>query len=150
MLLSDVIKVIGDTPLREYPWGAVVVDTINLFVDVGHQLTDDSTGPDVHRALDSLSDEVKDIVLQANLDTNRRCITAPVGGNMVIEYENTDVDELDFYKASQSPTVIAAGIAVISIVLMAVVMVGSLGMTPSTEVWISIGEVLGLFITAMN
>lgn len=87
MLMSDVIKVLGDTPLKAFPWGCVVKDTVNLFVDEPNKITEDSTGMDVTTALDSLPADTRDLVLQAKLDPTRRCVATPAGGGMVIEHE---------------------------------------------------------------
>lgn len=87
MLLSDVIKVLGNTPLKAFPWGCVVKDTVNLFVDESNKITEDSTGMDVTTALDSLSAETRDLVLRAQLDPARQCVATPAGGGMVIEHE---------------------------------------------------------------
>ncbi|MND13222.1 hypothetical protein D3C76_418010 [compost metagenome] len=88
MLMSDVIKVLGDTPLKAFPWGCVVKDTVNLFVDEPNRITEDSTGKDVTTALDSLPAEQRDLVLRAKLDPTRRCVATPAGGGMVIEHED--------------------------------------------------------------
>lgn len=86
MLMSDVIKVLGNTPLKAFPWGCVVKDTVNLFVEEANKITDDSTGTDVTTALDSLPAEQRDLVLRAKLDPTRRCVTTSAGGGMDIEH----------------------------------------------------------------
>lgn len=88
MIMSDVIKVLGNTPLKAFPWGCVVKDTVNLFVDETNKITEDSTGTDVTTALDSLSIETRDLVLRAKLDPTRLCVSTPAGGGMVIEHED--------------------------------------------------------------
>lgn len=87
MLMSDVIKVLGNTPLKAFPWGCVVKDTVNLFVDEASRITEESTGMDVTTALDSLSADTRELVLQARLDPTRKCVATPAGGGMVIEHE---------------------------------------------------------------
>lgn len=96
MLISDVIKVLGNTTLKEFPWGCAVRDTVNLFAVDPYRLTDVSTGSDVLAALESLPAENRDLVLKASIDPNRRCTTTPIGGGMVVEHvdrkpsDNTD------------------------------------------------------------
>ncbi|QTH80229.1 hypothetical protein PA10_00029 [Pseudomonas phage pPa_SNUABM_DT01] len=86
MLISDVIKVLGNTTLKEFPWGCAVRDTVNVFAVDPYRLTDASTGVDVLAALESLPEENRDLVMRASIDPNRRCTTTPIGGGMVVEH----------------------------------------------------------------
>ncbi len=133
MLLSDVIKVIGEDALEEFPWGCVVVDTVNLFVTEEFRLTMASTGHDVNLALNSLGEDVKDLVLRANLDTGHCRITAPVGGGMVMEFEETTPEEetRKLCKAMKSPVFVTVALVVVSMTVGAMVMISLLpGHTP--------------------
>lgn len=128
MLLSDVIKVIGDDELEEFPWGCVVVDTVNLFVTEEFRLKLSSTGHDVDRALNSLGADVKDLVLRANLDTSHCRITAPVGGGMVVEFEETTPEDetRKLCKAMKSPVFVAVAVAVATMTIVAMIMISLL------------------------
>ncbi|MNI45233.1 hypothetical protein D3C76_37180 [compost metagenome] len=86
MLIADVVKVLGNTTLKEFPWGCAVRDTVNLFTVDPFRLSDASTGTDVLAALESLPVENRDLVLKASIDPNRRCTTTPIGGGMVVEH----------------------------------------------------------------
>ncbi len=142
MQLSDVMKVIGDDSLDEFPWGCVVIQTINLFVADAYRLTPASTGIDVNRALDSLEPSIKGLVLAANLDAQSCRITAPVGGGMVLEFD----DEQD--EARTSDTHVGKPwtnpIFLIAASLVAVILVASVVMlsTLSTHQDVDWGELL--------
>lgn len=125
MQMSDVIKVVGDSSLKEFPWGNVVKDTINLFANNEFRLNEDSTGNDVLRSLDSLGQEVKDLVLKAAIDPSRCCITQSVGGGMVVKHtdENHDDPTVQLWRAMLSPKFIVVTTIVCVIVVVSLNMV---------------------------
>lgn len=120
MLISDVIRVLGDSSLKEFPWGCVVKDTINLFAKNEFRLTDNSTGKDVLASLESLGDDVKELVLKASVDTARCSITQPVGGGMVVEHNGDPQSDptVELWNAVVSPKFI-----VVASIVMAVIMI---------------------------
>lgn len=129
MLMSDVIKVLGNTPLKAFPWGCVVKDTVNLFVEEPNKITEDSTGMDVTTALDTLSAETRDLVLQAKLDPTRRCVATPAGGGMVIEHESASAtldDTAALRSAMLNPQFMAITCMVLVPLTMASVMISNL------------------------
>lgn len=125
MQMSDVIKVVGDSSLKEFPWGNVVKDTINLFAENEFRLNETSTGNDVMRSLDSLGQEVKDLVLKAAIDPSRCSITQSVGGGMVVKHtdENHDDPTVQLWRAMLSPKFIVVTTIVCVIVVVALNMV---------------------------
>ena len=125
MQMSDVIKVVGDSSLKEFPWGNVVKDTINLFAKNEFHLNENSTGDDVMRSLDSLGQEVKELVLKAAIDPSRCSITQSVGGGMVVKHidENHDDPTVQLWRAVLSPKFIVVTTIVCVIVVVALTMV---------------------------
>lgn len=125
MQMSDVIKVVGDSSLKEFPWGNVVKDTINLFAKNEFHLNENSTGDDVMRSLDSLGQEVKELVLKAAIDPSRCSITQSVGGGMVVKHidENHDDPTVQLWRAVLSPKFIVVTTIVCVIVVVALNMV---------------------------
>lgn len=125
MQMSDVIKVVGDSSLKEFPWGNMVIDTINLFAKNEFRLNENSTGDDVMRSLDSLGQEVKDLVLKAEIDPSRCSITQSVGGGMVVKHtdENYDDPTVQLWRVMLSPKFIVVTTIVCVIVVVALNMV---------------------------
>lgn len=125
MQMSDVIKVVGDSSLKEFPWGNVVKDTINLFAKNEFRLNENSTGNDVMRSLDSLEQEVRDLVLKAAIDPSRCSITQSVGGGMVVKHtdENHDDPTVQLWRAMLSPKFIVVTTIVCVIVVVSLNMV---------------------------
>ncbi|MNB58471.1 hypothetical protein D3C87_332240 [compost metagenome] len=129
MLMSDVIKVLGNTPLKAFPWGCVVKDTVNLFVDETNRITEDSTGMDVTTALDSLPAEQRDLVLRAKLDPTRRCVATPAGGGMVIEHEGESAtldDTAALRRAVLTPQFMTSAFLVVLPLSMGAIMISNL------------------------
>lgn len=122
MLMSDVIKVLGDTPLKSFPWGCTVRDTVNLFVESDHRITEESTGAGVKAALNTLSPDTKALVLQAKLDTARNCMATSAGGGLVMEHGdpvNALEDTNALYRMLLTPQFIGLTSAVVMPVLLA-------------------------------
>lgn len=131
MKITDVIKVMGSTPLGMFPWGCTVRDSVNLFLDPKViQLTDKSTGADIQSALDSLPNDVRQLILIANLDPSRHCITTPMGGGMVVEHTEVDVvveNPVEGLKnALTRPLSVATTGVVVAVVLVAVFLASGL------------------------
>lgn len=144
MLMSDVIKVLGNTPLKAFPWGCVVKDTVNLFVDEPNRITDESTGMDVTTALDSLSAEQRDLVLQAKLDPGRRCVATPAGGGMVIEHEGESAtldDTAALRRAMLNPQFMTVAAMVGVPLTMATFMISNLAAHRGFS-WLEVGKAL--------
>lgn len=142
MLLSDVVNVIGNKPLTAFPWGCVVRDTVNLFVSREYVLTMESTGDDVHAALDSLGGEVRALVLRSNVDMSRCAIQVPVGGGMVVEHEDiqslptTSSEEehfMDLRKVLASPLFLISASGILAILTAALVLVSTLSGNEGTD-----------------
>lgn len=125
MQMSDVIKVVGDSSLKEFPWGNVVKDTINLFAKNEFRLNENSTGDDVMRSLDSLGQEVKDLVLKVAIDPSRYSVTQSVGGGMVVKHTNENLEDptVQLWRAVLSPKFIVVTTIVCVIVVVALNMV---------------------------
>jgi hypothetical protein len=148
MFLSDVVRVLGESPLRDFPWGVMVANTINLFTEEEHRLTEESTGEDVHSALNSLTDEVRELVLRARLDVHSGKITAPAGGNMVIEYEDGEdktLTEPDFSKVMSSPVFIAVMTTVTLIIFAAMYMFSNLAANRDIDWTSMVTGILSIF-----
>lgn len=150
MLLADVIKVIGNESLDEFPWGCVVVDTINLFVEEEYRLKPNSTGQAIDRALGSLDDNVKDLVLKANLDTRSCRITTPVGGGMVVEFDeqvpSTKEEVLRLKRAIKSPIFLTTSVFVGTGVILALSLMSLLPGHGGID-WIALGKLVMKFTT---
>lgn len=125
MQMSDVIKVVGESSLKEFPWGNMVKDTINLFAKNEFRLNENSTGNDVLRSLDSLGHEVKDLVLKATIDPSRCSVTQPVGGGMVVKHTDECHDDptVQLWRAMLSPKFVVVTTIVCVIVVVALNMV---------------------------
>lgn len=67
MLLSDVLKVIGTSELRDFPWGHNVVALVNSFVSEQAQLTIASTGTDLEMAVSKVDAAQRDLLLRARV-----------------------------------------------------------------------------------
>ena len=151
MQITDVIKVMGNAPLERFPWGCTVKDTLNLFLDPRvTQLTMKSTGKDIQLALSLLPDDVRALVLRANLDPSRHCIETPMGGGMVIEHSETG-DPVEspgesLKKALLKPISIISAVSVLLVIVFAVYMVS--GLTANKDVnW---EELLKNFMEVFN
>lgn len=151
MQITDVIKVMGNAPLERFPWGCTVKDTLNLFLDSRVVvLTMKSTGTDIQQALDSLPDDVRALVLRANLDPSRHCIETPMGGGMVVEHSETG-DPVEspgesLNNALLKPISIISAFSVLVVVVFAVYMVS--GLTANKDVnW---EELLKNFLEVFN
>jgi len=148
MLMSDVIKVLGDTPLKAFPWGCVVRDTVNLFVMDTNRLTENSTGMDVTAALESLPLETRDLVLQAKLDPGRRCMDTPVGGGLVLRNEEEETlptavmdDTAALRRALLSPQFLMIAFMVVIPLTMCTIMISNLSIHKDFS-WAEVGAAL--------
>lgn len=146
MRITDVIRVMGPTPLERFPWGETVRDTVNLFLDPRIlQLTEKSTGIDIQYAIDSMTDETKELVLRANLDPARHCLTTPVGGGMVVEHpekkarqvpaspseveefdEESEETDVEFLQSFMRPLTLVTAIVVMVVLAMALLLISDL------------------------
>ncbi len=126
MRITDVINVMGDSPLNKFPWGVTVRDTVNLFLNPKViQLTDVSTGVDIQNAIDSLPDDVRQLILVANLDPSRHCIATPVGGGMVVEHSKSQRDKEEdpvngLTNALTKPLSLVTGLMTTAVVVVAI------------------------------
>lgn len=133
MLLSDVVKVLGDRTLGEFPWGCVVRDTVNLFAEEPLKLTMTSTGTDLTRAIEAMSESNQTLLNNAQLDTKRSCVIQDVGGGMVVEHGEADLPAV--FGFFQFFTAMVVGIIVIA----AIIMFGSLSVFEKTD-WTALGK----------
>lgn len=138
MLLSDVVKVLGDRPLGDFPWGCVVRDTVNLFAELNLKLTLTSTGDDLTRALDAMSESNRALLNNAQLDTGRTCMITPAGGGMVIEHGDVEgaIPPIVFGQFQ-----IVTAMVVLAVLLGAMSMFASLGVNKGTD-WKEVGSFL--------
>lgn len=136
MLLSDVVKVLGDQPLSEFPWGCVVKDTVNLFTPNDLKLTLTSTGADLSRALDAMSETNRTLLHSAQLDASRSCVITPVGGGLVVEHGNQEVPEAPLLTRVNLIT----GFIVVNVLLICFQMFSSLTINEDTD-WSKVQEI---------
>ena len=136
MLLSDVVKVLGDRPLGDFPWGGVVRDTVNLFAEINLKLTLTSTGDDLTRALDGMSESNRALLNSAQLDTSRTTVITPAGGGMVVEHGDVPVDatSIVFNKFH-----IVTATVVVMVLMGAMSMFASLGVNKGQD-WKEVGK----------
>lgn len=67
MHLRDVLKVVGESELSRFPWGRNVVSIVNGFVEESYQLTLESKGADVDRAIATINEIEREMVLSAKV-----------------------------------------------------------------------------------
>jgi hypothetical protein len=77
MQLCDVVKVVGTSQLKDFPWGALVVDLMNSFLVEDQMLTLQSDGEALSAAIGSLAQEQQMFLLAATVDTKRIKLTVP-------------------------------------------------------------------------
>lgn len=70
MLLRDVLKVVGESELKSFPWGRSVISLVNGFVDEARQLTLSSTGTDIVLAIESINEMEREMVLSAKVSAD--------------------------------------------------------------------------------
>lgn len=152
MKISDVIMILGNTPLSEFPWGCIVKTTINLFVDDEHRVTESSTGLDVHAALGTLPKETRDIVLSASIDADRCCAVTSIGGGMAIEHvdeETTSQEDLAALRqAVFAPQFIAFAVLVVVPLAMGALLLSNLSIHDGfslREAILAFVKVFGIF-----
>jgi hypothetical protein len=134
MLLSDVVKVLGDRALGEFPWGCVVKDTVNLFAAEPLKLKLTSTGPDLTRALDEMSETNRTLLHNAQLDASRSCMITDVGGGMVVAHG--EVEPPAVFGHFQFFTALVVGLVIIG----ALVMFSNLSINSATD-WKEVGKI---------
>lgn len=71
MQIQDVLKVVGLSTLGSFPWGVRVINLVNSFLPEGTELTLDSTGEDLEKALASLTDNQRSTLLTATISFRR-------------------------------------------------------------------------------
>lgn len=74
MQIQDVLKVVGLSTLGSFPWGARVINLVNSFLPEGTELTLDSTGEDLEKALNSLTEVQRTTLLTATISFRRNDI----------------------------------------------------------------------------
>jgi hypothetical protein len=67
MLLDDVLKVVGTSELRDFPWGPSVITLVNSFIEDHSQLTLASTGVDLVDAIGKVEETQRLMLLQARI-----------------------------------------------------------------------------------
>lgn len=149
MLMSDVLKVLGNTPLKEFPWGCWVKDSVNLFVDEDARLTDESTGEDVLTSLATLEADVRALVLAAHLDPARHCVISPVGGGMVVQHEEPPLEQeaeiAALVNAMHSPQFLISATVVSLVVFAALWMVSTLSVHDNVDILAAVMAFLKVF-----
>lgn len=137
MLLSDVVNVLGDQPLSEFPWGCVVRDTVNLFAEKDLKLTLTSSGSDLQRALSAMSEDNRTLLNRAQLDTGRARVIQPVGGGMVLEHADDELEPSIVFNRTSITTAMIVG----SVILISVFMLSSLSINKDTD-WNAIKDIV--------
>ena len=137
MLLSDVVNVLGDQPLSAFPWGCVVRDTVNLFAEQNLKLTLASSGEDLNRALSAMNEDNRNLLHRAQLDASRACVIQQVGGGMVLEHSDAELEPLIVLDRAIITTALVVG----SVILMSFIMLGSLSVHKDTD-WAGIKEIV--------
>lgn len=135
MLLSDVVKVLGERTLGEFPWGCVVKDTVNLFAEEDLKLKLTSTGDDVNRALEAMSDTNRTLLHNAQLDPSRSCMITPVGGGMDVVHGEPDLPVT--FGHFQFATALVVGVVIVASFLM----VSNLAINEKTD-WKAVGTMI--------
>lgn len=143
MLLSDVVKVLGERALGEFPWGCVVKDTVNLFAEGDLKLKLTSTGEDLTRALDAMSDTNRTLLQNAQLDTGRSCVITPAGGGMDIVHGEADLP--GSFGHFQFFTALIVGVVIIASLLM----VSNLAINEKTD-WKAVGTMIWSIVKTLT
>ena len=134
MLLSDVVKVLGERTLGEFPWGCVVKDTVNLFAEEPLKLKLTSTGADVTVALGAMSDTNRELLANAQLDVNRSCVITPIGGGLDVVHGDGDAETAVKFGHFQALTALVVGV----VMIVSIVMFSDLSINEKTD-WKAIG-----------
>lgn len=143
MLLSDVVKVLGERSLGEFPWGCVVKDTVNLFAEEDLKLKLTSTGADVTSALAAMSDTNRELLSNAQLDVNRSCVITPLGGGMDLVHGDTETAVK--FGHFQAFTALVVGV----VMIVSMVMVSNLSINEKTD-WKAIGAMAWSIVKAIG
>ncbi|MNP89215.1 hypothetical protein D3C85_16190 [compost metagenome] len=122
MQMSDIIKAVGDSTLKEFPWGCVVKDTVNLFVSNEFRLDENSTGSDLMHSLDSLGHDVRELILKATLDPTLCKITQPALSEIGIHQNDVTQEDptVELWQAIVSPKFVVVSTVVGAVVLAAI------------------------------
>jgi hypothetical protein len=67
MILDDVLRVVGDSALSDFPWGRNVVLLVNGFTPVDTNLKLDSTGIELKEAMLNVAEEHRALLLNARV-----------------------------------------------------------------------------------
>ena len=143
MLLSDVVKVLGDRTLGEFPWGCVVKDTVNLFAEEDLKLKLTSTGTDVTSALAAMSDTNRELLSNAQLDVNRSCVITPLGGGLDVVHGDAETSVK--FGHFQALTALVVGV----VMIVSMVMVSDLAVNEKTD-WKAIGTMAWSIVKAIG
>lgn len=143
MLLSDVVKVLGDRTLGEFPWGCVVKDTVNLFAEEDLKLKLTSTGADVTSALEAMSDTNRELLSNAQLDVRRSCVITPLGGGLDVVHG--DAETSIKFGHFQALTALVVGV----VMIVSLIMVSSLAGNEKTD-WKEIGKMAWGIVKAIG
>lgn len=68
MILQDVMKVVGNSPLLDFPWGQNVILLVNSFTSEDFNLTAASTGSDLIDAMLHVEESNRTMLLNAKVD----------------------------------------------------------------------------------
>lgn len=68
MILQDVMKVVGNSPLLDFPWGQNVILLVNSFTSEDFNLTAASTGSDLISAMLHVEESNRTMLLNAKVD----------------------------------------------------------------------------------
>lgn len=139
MLLPDVIRSLGDQPLKAFPWGSLVRDTVNLFAGVELRVTLDSTGIEICRTMMAMPSDKRDLLNQAQLDLSRAIVTTPVGGGMVVEHADTEPEADVGLRFTRSDYI--AAVVVGSVVGTALFMLSQLEINRGTD-WGAVKDII--------
>lgn len=126
MLISDVIKVLGDSSLGDFPWGVAVADTINLFTPDERRLSTASNGADVEKAIESLDADTRALIMRARIDPRKGVVKQPMGGGMEVEHSIDADPSGELIKSMMTPPFIFTIFLVTGVVATAIFMLKSL------------------------
>lgn len=68
MNLGDILRGVGDTPLKGHVWTQAIVSTLNAILPTAQALSDDSTGRDVLSAMALMPEVDRDHLLASEVD----------------------------------------------------------------------------------
>lgn len=159
MNLGDVLRGLGDAPLKDHAWTQAIVTTLNATLPSGTPLTPDSTGREVLAALVMLPEAERDRMLSSTVDLVAGTLTLATAsdGGAATDAKSESFHSVVLKDLVKDPpktlALILGGLMVLCAMVLTVIMTTSYaktGKAPDSSLFVTLIRAMIDIFTAVN